>query len=85
MNSIHLALQDIMRKVFLMENLIVTPELSSSDVPGWDSIKQIDILLSAEEYFDIALDARQIDNLRNIGDLAKAIECKLAEKSSRSE
>jgi len=51
----------------------LTPQLSASDVAGWDSFKQIEIMVSVEERFGIKLNTREIDGLRNVGDLAEVI------------
>jgi acyl carrier protein len=69
------ALTEIFNDVF-MKDMQLTPELSAKDVPGWDSFKQIEIIISCEERFGIKLNTREIDSLKNVGDLAKVIESK---------
>ena len=64
---------ELLREVFDDPDLAVTPETSAKDVQGWDSMKQVMILLAVEEKFEIELSTREMDRLRNVGDLVAAI------------
>ena len=66
-------LTEIFNDVFMRDDMQLTPELSAKDVAGWDSFKQIEIMVSVEERFGIKLNTREIDSLRNVGDLAEVI------------
>jgi acyl carrier protein len=76
--EIYAALTEIFNDVFMVEDMRLTPELSAKDVAGWDSFKQIEIMVSVEERFGIKLNTREIDGLRNVGDLAEVIGRKAA-------
>jgi acyl carrier protein len=71
--KIYEALTEIFNDVFMADDMKLTPELSAKDVPGWDSFKQIEIMVSIEERFGIKLNTREIDALKNVGDLAEVI------------
>lgn len=71
--EIYAALTNIFHDVFLDEGINLTPTLSASDVPGWDSFKQIEILIASEERFGIKFTTRELDGLRNVGDLVATI------------
>ncbi len=71
--KIYAELTEIFNDVFMADDMKLTPELSAKDVPGWDSFKQIEIMVSVEERFNIKLNTREIDSLRNVGDLAAVI------------
>jgi acyl carrier protein len=45
-------------------------------VKGWDSFKQIEIIISAEERFGIKLNTKELDSLQNVGDLARVVAAK---------
>ncbi len=62
----------------MRDDMKLTPELSAKDVEGWDSFKQIEIMVSVEERFNIKLSTREIDSLKNVGDLADVIAKKTA-------
>ena len=71
--QIYTALTEIFNDVFMTDDMKLKPELSAKDVAGWDSFKQIEIMVSVEERFGIKLNTREIDSLKNVGDLAGVI------------
>ena len=71
--EIYRGLEEILRDVFLRDDLAITPDLTASQVEGWDSFKQIEIVMAAEEKWNIKFSTRELDGLRSIGDLARAI------------
>jgi acyl carrier protein len=76
--DIYAALTDIFHDVFLRDDLELRPQLSAKDVPGWDSFKQIDIILAVEEKYRIKLNTWDLDSLNNVGDLVRVIADKTA-------
>jgi acyl carrier protein len=67
----------IFRDVFDDDTLIVTPELAAKDVPGWDSLRNIRLMLTVERAYGIRLTAPEIGKLQNVGDLARLVQSKL--------
>ncbi len=65
-------LTEIFRDVF-MRDIALRPELTAKDVPGWDSFKQIEIIVALEEKYDIKFHTRELDSLHNVGDLARVL------------
>lgn len=76
--EVYEALTGIFRSVFGRADMVVSPALSARDVPGWDSFKQIEVMMAVEERFAIELSTRDIDTLRNVGDLAAIVLAKQA-------
>ncbi len=76
--KIYQDLTEIFNDVFMRDDMQLTPDLSAKDVDGWDSFKQIEIMVSVEERFGIKLNTREIDALKNVGDLADTIGRKAA-------
>jgi acyl carrier protein len=74
--QIYAELGEIFSDVFLTDDIELRPELSAKDVPGWDSFKQIDIILAVEEKYRIKLNTRELDSLQNVGDLVRVITAK---------
>ena len=68
--EVYEALTVIFRRVFGRADMVLSPALSARDVPGWDSFKQIEVMMAVEERFAIELSTGDIDALRNVGDLA---------------
>ena len=71
--EIYTALTAIFRDVFADDGMQLTPELSAKDVSGWDSFKQIEIIMATEARFGIRLTTRDIDSLCCVGDLANRV------------
>jgi acyl carrier protein len=74
--AIYAALTEIFNDVFMRDDMQLTPTLTARDVPGWDSFKQIEIMVSVEERFAIKLNTREIDSMKCVGDLAAVIAAK---------
>ncbi len=72
-------LSEIFHDIFMRDDLTLTPKMSAADVVGWDSFKQIEIIMATEERFSIHMNTRDIDGLQNVGDLARIVGRKLAE------
>ena len=66
------ALSEIFREVF-MHDVALRPELTARDVPGWDSFKQIEIIVALEERYGIKFHTRELDALGSVGDLARTL------------
>ena len=69
-------LREIFADVFSRDDIVLTPELTAKDVKGWDSFKQIEIILATEARFGIKMSTREVDRLHNVGDLAQVIAVK---------
>ena len=75
--EIYGALTEIFNDVFMRDDMVLTPELSAKDVKGWDSFKQIEIIMATEERFGIQLNTRETDSLQQVGDLVKVVGSKI--------
>ncbi|HWC58054.1 MAG TPA: acyl carrier protein [Verrucomicrobiae bacterium] len=65
-------LQTIFDTIFL-EPVVVTPELSAKDVPEWDSLVHISLLVSVEKAFAIRFRVGEVEAAKNIGEFADLI------------
>jgi acyl carrier protein len=74
--EIYSALTDIFQEVFMRDDMKISRDLSAKDVNGWDSFKQIEIIIAAEEKFGIKFHTRELDSLSNVGDLVRVIASK---------
>jgi acyl carrier protein len=72
-SEVYQELTKIFHDVFMTEDLVLKPELTAKDVAGWDSFKQIEIILGIEEKYGIKFHTRDLDSLQNVGDLANAV------------
>ncbi len=70
-------LNDLFRQVFEDPEIVVSAETTADDVDGWDSLSHITLISAVEAHFDIEFSRREVARLKNVGDLARAIEGKL--------
>ena len=76
--EIYGALTEIFHDVFMRDDIKLSPELTAKQVQGWDSFKQIEIIMASEEKWGIKFNTRELDSLRRVGDLAKLVVAKTA-------
>ncbi len=66
-------LTPIFREVFADDDLVVRPELTAGDVPEWDSLAHVRLILSVEREFGTRFPAADVSSLNNVGDLVSLI------------
>jgi acyl carrier protein len=69
--------QQIAAGVFGVAESDISPESSPQTLERWDSVQQIYLVLALEERFGVQLALEDIEELKNLGDIAKAIDKKL--------
>ena len=75
-SEVYQRLTTVLQEVFDDDELEAKPDLSASDVDGWDSLKHLRLILSVQDAFHVSFSAAEIGNLKNIGELAKLVEDK---------
>lgn len=76
--DIYTALTEMFRDIFQRDDMELTPTLNARDVQGWDSFKQIEIVMASEERWGIKFRTRELDSLQSVGDLVAMIGRKTA-------
>jgi acyl carrier protein len=71
--DIYNGLQSVFDDVFRRRDIKLTPQLSAADVPGWDSFRYVSLIMATEQHFNVKFLGPDIDDLKNIGDLARAV------------
>jgi acyl carrier protein len=62
-------LTPIFRDVFGDAALVVTPELNADDVPAWDSLNHINLIVAIEIEFGFEFTADELGSMTKVGDL----------------
>jgi acyl carrier protein len=76
-SQIYGRLTEIFREAFLRDDLWLSASITARDIDGWDSLKQIMILVSVEQRFNVKFSTREMDNLHCVGDLVTLIAAKI--------
>ena len=80
MSPIEERIQNVFRAVFKNNSLVLKRELTSSQVPGWDSLANIHLIISLGKEFNFKLGAGDVVKLKNVGDLIDLIQARVSPK-----
>jgi acyl carrier protein len=83
--TLHERLEEVLRTFFNDDQLVVTPETVPADVPGWDSLAQVNVVFAIEEAFGIELGDEQISRFSSIGELEAQIAERLKSRGGNRE
>ncbi len=72
-DALYTELKPIFTDVFERDNIVLRPELNAKDVEGWDSMKQIELLLALEQRFAMKFTSKEVDLMRNLGDISAIV------------
>ena len=69
-----------LKKVILdelnLDDFDIKEETTAPEVPGWDSLNHINIILSIEKHFKVKFKSYDVLRLKNVGDLQKLVDSK---------
>lgn len=66
-------LVSVLTDVFGLRADKIVPELTKNDVGSWDSLKQMDLVVSIEREFDITLEIPDIIRMNSIGEIIEVL------------
>lgn len=69
-------LAEVLAEIFGLPVTEIHPELQKSDVGTWDSLKQMDLVLSLEREYGIALDIPDILRMSSIAEIMAVLKDK---------
>jgi acyl carrier protein len=72
-------LQSIFDDIFL-DPPKLAPDLSAKDVPEWDSLIHISLLVAVEKAFQIRFRVGEVEAAKNVGEFADLIIRRMTEK-----
>lgn len=67
------ALTPVFQDVLDAPGLRLTAGTSASDVPGWDSVAHITLVVAIEQRFGMRFNTAELEELRNVSDLVRLI------------
>lgn len=72
--DVHERLEEIFRTVFDDEDLTLTDETTSADIPGWDSLAHVNLMFTVEQEFGVQFVGNQFSEFENVGELRRFLE-----------
>ena len=70
-------LQEVFDEVFL-DPVVVKPELTARDVPEWDSLMHVSLVVAVEAKFKVRFRVGEVEATKNVGQFADLIERRLS-------
>ncbi len=71
-------LKQVILKELKLDSFEIGDETTASMVPGWDSLRHIRVIMAIEEAFGIRFKTLEVIRLKNVGELQKLIDGKIA-------
>jgi acyl carrier protein len=78
--EIYDTLNEVFRQVLEDDSIELTPSTTADDVEGWDSMNHIFIVVELEKRFGVKFQAAEMEELKNVGELAALVQQKLAKR-----
>ena len=71
-------LKKVILKELNLDDFDLTDETIAPQVPGWDSLNHVNIILAVEHHFKVKFKSYEVLRLKNVGDLQKLVDSKLS-------
>ena len=71
-------LERIFREVFNNNKLVITRDLSATDVDNWDSLTHMLLISEIEKSFSIKFKLKDLNKMKNVGEMIDIINSKLS-------
>jgi acyl carrier protein len=70
-------LKGVILAVLDLDDWDIKDETIATEVPGWDSLNHVNVILAVESHFRVRFKPVEILKLRNVGDLQRLVDSKL--------
>ena len=64
----------IVREELENDDIVLTSQTRAKDVPGWDSLAHVRIVVGIEDAYGVEFDTNAVTGLKNVGDLIALVE-----------
>jgi acyl carrier protein len=66
----------LLADVFNLKEADITPDLTKADVGNWDSLKQMDLVMTLEREYAVALEIPDIVRMTSVGAIVEVLRGK---------
>lgn len=70
-------LTPVFHEVFSDNTIVLRDDMTAADVENWDSLTHMLMITKVEEVFGIRFKLRELNKLKNVGDLCDTVLAKL--------
>jgi acyl carrier protein len=71
-------LEKVIRGVFPIEEEIIDENWTSEDIPDWDSVGHLNLIMEIEKAFDIKIEIEEMFEVEKLGDISRILKKKNA-------
>jgi acyl carrier protein len=75
-NMISERLKTTILKELKLDDFDIKDETQAMEVPGWDSLKHVDVILAIEKEYAVRFKGYEVIKCKNIGDLQRLVDSK---------
>lgn len=72
-NEVYNELNSIFQDVFDDESIVLSDETTSADIEDWDSLENINLIVSIQARFKIKFDMEEVAAMKNVGEMVDRI------------
>ena len=76
MNEFETKFAEVFHDVFENPAIVVHPEMTAKDIPAWDSLMHIQLIVAVERAFGVRFAAGEVEKLQNVGEMIRLIALK---------
>jgi acyl carrier protein len=81
-DEIQSRLTGIFRDVFDDQTIVLQPETTADDIPGWDSLSQVTLAVEIKHQLKVTLKTAEMGELRSVRQLIELIKARLGGTAS---
>jgi acyl carrier protein len=69
-------LEKVIREVFPIEEENIDENWTSDDIPDWDSVGHLNLIMEIEKAFDIKIEIEEMFEVEKLGDITRILKKK---------
>jgi acyl carrier protein len=69
-------LEKVLRNVFPIEGDVIDENWTSDDIPEWDSIGHLNLIMEIEKEFDIRIEIEEMFEVEKLADITRILKMK---------
>ncbi len=69
-------LTDVFRNVFEDDDLVISRATTAAQVPSWDSVMHITLMMGVERAFGLRFKSGEVAGLKNVGELCDLVDAR---------
>jgi acyl carrier protein len=70
-------LKKVLLTALKLDDWNITADTRATDVPGWDSLSHVNVILAVEQHFHVRFKGAEILKLKSVGDLQRLLDAKV--------